>query len=288
MHTYVIITPVRNEEKYIEQTIRSVLEQTIKPKQWIIVDDGSSDQTPEIIDKYAMQVPWITTIKRSDRGYRKSGVGVMEAFFDGYNSLNIKEFDFIIKLDGDLKFKSDYFESCIKYFIENSKLGIAGGSIYCYDLKGRLTVEKAPLFHVRGATKIYRKECWDLINDLLHCTGWDTIDEIKAIQLGWQTRSLPDVPLIQLRSTGGVNGVWKDWVKNGVANYVSGYHPLFVIIKCLKHIFTKPYFLVSVALCYGFISGYLGKTVKTTDKSMIKFLRNQQMRRVLLRSSIWK
>ena len=113
---YVIITPVRNEEKYIETTIKSIISQTIKPLEWVIVNDGSTDNTGKIIDSFARQLGWISTLHRIDRGFRKSGGGVIESFYEGFNSLKADQYEFVIKLDGDLSFDPDYFERCFEYF----------------------------------------------------------------------------------------------------------------------------------------------------------------------------
>lgn len=284
---YIIITPVQNEERYIRETIKSVLCQTIKPIEWVIVNDGSKDETGNIIREYETKHHWIRTIDRKGRGFRSPGVGVIEAFYDGYNSLNSHDWDFIVKLDGDLSFDSDYFEGCFEKFIRNPKLGIAGGMIY-HSVKGTFQVEENPSFHVRGATKIYRKECWNAIGRLIKVPGWDTLDEVKASMLGWETRSFSDLKVIHHRFTGGADGIWRNWVKNGRANYISGYHPLFMALKCIKRVFQKPYVISTIALAYGFISGYLKRIDQIDDKQLINYLRQQQIRKLTLRNSIWK
>lgn len=284
---YVIITPARDEASYIEKTIGSVISQTIQPNQWIIVNDGSTDATGKIIDRYAQDYSWIHAIHRENRGFRKSGAGVIDAFYAGYNSLTSEDWDFIVKLDGDLSFETDYFEQCFQKFQENAKLGIAGGSIYYRD--NNLTKhEKTPIFHVRGATKIYRKECWDSIGRLLKAPGWDTIDEVKANMLGWETRSFLDIGIIHLRNTGEADGRWLDMSKNGLANYISGYHPAFMLFKCIIRIFQKPYFIGSAGLFWGFLSGYVKNIPQVEDKDLITYLRKQQMKRLLFKESIWK
>ncbi len=96
MNRYVIITPIRDEEKFIEATIASVQAQTLLPAEWVIVDDGSTDRTGEIIDRYASQFPWIRVVHRENRGFRKSGGGVMEAFYDGFKALRCREWDFVV------------------------------------------------------------------------------------------------------------------------------------------------------------------------------------------------
>ncbi len=122
-YRYVIITPVRDEERFIESTIESVCRQSARPAEWVIVDDGSTDRTGDIIDRYAAQNSWITVVHRPNRGFRKAGGGVMEAFYDGYKAAQCKDWDFIVKLDGDLSFAPEYFEKCFGYFQRDPELG---------------------------------------------------------------------------------------------------------------------------------------------------------------------
>ena len=175
----------------------------------MIVDDGSTDRTGDILDRYAAQYPWIRVIHRTNRGFRKSGGGVMEAFYDGYNALQCKDWDFIVKLDGDLSFPPEYFEKCFEYFDTDSELGIGGGEIH-HDVSGTMKVEENPRFHVRGATKIYSKPCWEAIGGLWPAPGWDTIDEVKASMLGWKTYAFSDLNLLHHRFTGSEEGLLRD------------------------------------------------------------------------------
>lgn len=283
---YVVISPARDEGQYIERTILSMISQTITPEEWIIVNDGSRDNTGNIIDKYADKYKWIKSLHREDRGFRQAGGGVIEAFYAGYNVLEHNDWDFIIKLDGDLTFAEDYFERCFQYFRDDPKLGISGGGIY--NIVGEKTeLEEDPVFHVRGATKIYRRECWNDIGGLFMAPGWDTLDELKANMLGWTTKGFAELKVIHLRSTGGAYGVWRDWVKNGLANYISGYHPLFMFFKCLKRMILKPYLLISLGLAYGFMSGYVKRIPRIEDKVLISYLRKEQVKRLCFRNSIW-
>jgi len=232
MTRYVIITPVRDEEEHVATIIESVSRQSIHPAEWVIVDDGSTDRTGDIIDRNAAQFPWIRVIHRSNRGFRKSGGGVVEAFYDGYNALQCNDWDFIVKLDGDLTFSPDYFQKCFERFSAQPRLGIGGGSIY-HDVDGELKLEENPRFHVRGATKIYRRACWYAIDGLWTDAGWDTVDEAKANMLGWKTCAFDELQVLHHRPTGAADGRMRDRVKHGVACYVSGYHPLFVAASCL-------------------------------------------------------
>jgi hypothetical protein len=144
-----------------------------------------------------------------------------------------------------------------------------------------------PLFHVRGATKIYRRACWDAIGGLIKSTGWDTLDELKANMLGWQTGSFKDLKLVQHRPTGKADGTWRNYVKNGLANYVVGYHPLFMLCKCLKRLPEKPYGIVSLALWCGFLQGYLKRLPQGTGKDVVRYVRQQQLNALLFKSSLW-
>ena len=284
---YVIVTPVRDEEKFVEQTIRSVTSQTVTPAEWVIVDDGSTDATGQIVDQYATKVPWVRAIHRRNRGFRKSGGGVIEAFYEGYNSLKCRDWDFVVKLDGDLTFDNDYFERSFDQFEKEPQLGIAGG-IISSSRNGTIQPEHGPHFHVRGATKIYRRRCWDAIEGLHVAPGWDTIDEVKANMLGWKTQTFPELHLLQHRPTGKAEGWRRDRVKNGRAYYTAGYHPLFFAAKFLYRLTKKPYLFGSLAMCYGYLSGYWGAAARVTDQELVRYLRREQMNRLLGRKTIWK
>jgi glycosyltransferase involved in cell wall biosynthesis len=287
MTRYVIITPVRDEEEYIGATIESVSKQSVLPAEWVIVDDGSTDRTGEIIDQYAAQFPWIRAVHRTNRGFRKSGGGVVETFYDGYRALQSDDWDFIVKLDGDLTFTTGYFQQCFAHFAREPRLGIGGGEIY-HSIDGELKLEANPRFHVRGATKIYRKACWEAIGGLWVAPGWDTIDEVKANMLGWATHSFTELRLLHHRVTGSADGFVKDRVKHGVACYVSGYHPLFVLASCLRRLVRRPYVLGSLAVFSGFLKGYLNRLPRVNDQQLIHYVRSQQLRRLCGLETIWK
>jgi biofilm PGA synthesis N-glycosyltransferase PgaC len=284
---YVVITPARDEAQHIVKTITSVAHQTIPPLEWVIVDDGSTDGTGGIIDRSAAQLAWITAVHRPNRGVRENAGGVMEAFYHGYQSLKASEWDFIVKLDGDVSLNPDYFENCFTEFQQDAKLGIGGGLI-CHLENGAPKVEVCPRFHVRGATKIYRRACWDAIGGLLKVPGWDTVDEAKANMLGWRTRTFQDLKVLHHRATGSADGAWKNSVKDGRADYISGYHPIFMFLKCVKRLVQEPYVVGSLGLSYGFIGSYLKRTPQVDDRALIHYVRQQQLRRLLLLDSIWK
>jgi len=285
--TYCLITPARNESATLQTTILSLASQTILPSRWIIVDDGSTDTTAHIANNAAAQFPWIGVVRRKDRGFRKQGGGVIDAFYDGYNALATDEWDFLVKLDADLSFDPSYFEHCFRHFHTDLKLGIGGGTILTQQNNHLVKESNDPIFHVRGATKIYRRALWFQLGGLLAAPGWDTMDEIKAHMLGWNTYTFADVPLIHHRPTGAADGVWNNAFKNGRANYISGYHPLFMLAKCARRIFCKPPLLGALALLHGYITGYLARIPRVADPQLIAYLRTQQINTLLLRPSIW-
>jgi poly-beta-1,6-N-acetyl-D-glucosamine synthase len=284
---YVVITPVRDEEEYLQSTIESMIHQTVVPEEWVIVDDGSKDGTGRIIDDHASRYPWIKAVHRQDRGFRKAGGGVVDAFNDGYRALTCSDWEFITKFDGDLTFDPDYFEKCFDEFHRDAKLGVGGGVI-CYVEDGKKRFEEAPAFHVRGATKIYRRGCWEGIGGFIATVGWDTMDEVKANSLGWTTRSFPQLHLVHHRDTGSADGLWPSLVKYGRANYICGYHPLFMISKCIVRLIRKPYIIGSIGLMYGFVSGYLTNVPQVEDRDAIAYLRRQQMGRLFGGETIWR
>jgi glycosyltransferase involved in cell wall biosynthesis len=276
---YCIITPVRDEEEFIGGTIEAVAAQTFRPAEWIIVDDGSTDQTSSIIERYARKYPWIRAARRENRGFRSTGGGI-DGFLYGVELLKTKNWEFLINLDGDLTFSPQYFEKCFAYFRKNPGLGIGGGTIY-NKIGDRLYLEKCADSHVRGATKIYRRQCWDSLGGMLRGLGWDTVDEIKARMRGWSTFAFPDLQLIHHRATGAALGRWADGVKNGHSDYIVGYHPLFFAAKCVRRAFKPPYLISALALAYGFSRSYVRRAPRVDDAEFIRYLREQQLKRLL-------
>ncbi len=284
---YVLVTPVRNEEAYLPLTIDSVVRQTVPPVEWVIVNDGSKDGTAQIIEDAARKYPWIRAVHRKDRGYRKWGAGIIEAFYDGFHALTCQDWEFMSKIDGDLSFEPDYFERAFQKFSESPRLGIGGGFLYHVD-KGEKILEPHPAFHVRGGAKIYRRACWDAIGGLWVGPGSDTVDEVKANMLGWASMSFMDLQIQHHRWTGAAYGRWGGIVKNGKTDYVSGYHPLFVLAKAGVRIFRRPYFVGSLALVYGYLAAYLKKMPRVDDDALIQYLRRQQLAKLAGRETIWR
>jgi poly-beta-1,6-N-acetyl-D-glucosamine synthase len=285
---YVLITPARNEAEFIERTINSVVNQTLRPLKWVIVDDGSTDRTGQIIEEAASQYSWIKVVHREDCGVRRAGAGVVEAFYAGFEHLATEQWQYLVKMDGDVTFEPDYFERCLAKFIAEPRLGIGGGQISNV-VNGTLRPESTvdPAFHVRGATKIYRRKCWDDIGGLVQAAGWDTIDELKANMLLWSTRTFCDIKIIHHRPAGAAYGTWRNWMKNGLANYVAGYHPIFMLLKCISRVVQRPYGIAALGLLIGYWGGYVKHTWRVNDPAFVRYFRRQQLRRLLGQPSLW-
>lgn len=284
---YVVITPVRDEEQYLPRSIESMTNQTIRPQEWVIVDDGSKDATREIAENAARENSWITVVHRQDRGYRKWGAGIIEAFYDGFNSLRRQDWEFMSKLDGDLSFGANYFEEALRTFRENPRIGIGGGTLYHLE-NGRKVVEKGPTFHVRGGAKIFRRACWEAIGGLWVGPGSDTVDEVKANMIGWATMSFAEIEMLHHRPTGSSWGSWGGIVKDGKVDYVYGSHPAFLTAKSAVRLFRRPYVMGSIALMYGYITAYLQRLPQVDDPQLIRYLRQQQLARLFGGDTIWK
>jgi biofilm PGA synthesis N-glycosyltransferase PgaC len=285
---YIIIAPVRDEAEHVQRMIESVASQTMLPAKLVLVNDGSTDGTGQIIDEAAKRHSWIETVDREDRGARQAGGGVVEAVYAGLKLLEGERWEYLVKLDGDVSFEPWYFERCFAHFAAEPRLGIAGGLV-CNIVNGGLTAESKvdPVFHVRGATKIYRRACWQEIGGLVSAPGWDTVDELKANMLGWSTRTFPDIKIVHHRFAGAAYGTWRNWVKNGHANYVAAYHPLFMLLKCVSRIHKKPYGIAALGLWVGFCGGYVKRMWRVDDPSFVRYFRGQQLRRILGRPSLW-
>lgn len=285
----IVVSPVRNESKHLDRTIASVVRQSVRPVKWVIVNDGSTDATGKIADQAASAHDWIQVVHREDRGFRKSGSGVMDAFYDGFRRVEKEAWDVVVKLDGDLDFPADAFASILAAFEQDPTLGVSGGDIF-HEQDGAEVVESKndPDFHVRGATKFYRRECWQSMGGIPAVTGWDTLDEVKANMLSWKSRRIPAARFLHLRPTGAADGGWRNAFKNGQGSYISGYHPLYMLFKCIRRLGSRPVLIQSLGLFAGFFSSYFGNVVQIPDRELIRYLRKHQLRRLFGLSSIWR
>ncbi len=275
---YSVITPVKDEAKYIEITIASMIEQTIKPQEWIIVNDGSSDGTEAIVAQSAVEHPWIRLVNRSDQGTRQRGKRVIEAFYIGYSALS-KPFEYIVKLDGDVSFQGNYFEGLLSEFESDPKLGIAGGGVY-EQPDGKTWILYTTKDHVRGATKIYRRTCFDAIGGLAPSMGWDGIDEWKALSYGWSVRSYLTYKMFHFRFTGAATGFVKSFYEQGSGAYRMGYHPLYITARSIRRMTDKPYFIGGIAMLAAYFLACIRREAMLADETVIHYVRITQLKKL--------
>jgi len=278
--SFVIISPVRNEEKYIERTIFSVTSQTIKPLFWLIVDDGSRDKTADIVKSYSKLHKWIKLIRKKDRGHTEVGRGVIEAFNMGLQMLQDIKWEYIVKLDCDLYLEEDYFEKLSNKFFTNQKLGIAGGTSFM-QYKNGFYEEKMPFFHPWAGARMYRRKCFGAICGLKETLGWDTIDLVRAQMKNWQTQRFEDLKIVHYRRMSSRKGLWEGKLRTGKNFYITGYSPVFLIARSIYRLTQRPFLIESLGVVYGYFKAMLKKEPLVVTEDEKKFLRKQQQKRLL-------
>ena len=280
---YAIVSPVRNEARYIRRTLDSVVSQQEPPAVWVIVDDGSSDDTAAIVTEYAKKNPFIRLMSLTDNGADDSGdrlIWAAEAiaFNTGLLEVDLSTVDFIVKLDGDLSFEQDYFTRLLDEFNKDASLGMAGG--YCYQIRdGKRVSEWNPPSHVRGPTKMYRKACFLEIGGIEPVYAWDALDVLRAQMAGWKTRSF-DLPVDHLKATGTVGGLLRARVRQGVGAYLLGYDPLFLFARSARLAIAVPYVVGGLAFLAGYLKAAILRPPRIADDATVAYLRKQQRSRL--------
>ena len=228
----VIIIPAYNEAAFLEQTLHSLTNQSKIPERIIVVDDGSTDSTLKIAQKFSSSYKYVQVISTSSEGAHLPGSKVINAFNEGLKQLN-NDFDIICKFDADLIFPQDYLEKITNVFKENPALGMAGG--FCTILKDNKWVQETltDKDHIRGALKAYRKECFLQIGKLKPAMGWDTVDELLAQFHGWKIKTIPGLYVKHLKPTGASYNKNSKF-KQGEAFYRLRYNLLITLIASAK------------------------------------------------------
>ncbi len=255
---YVLITAARNEQKFIETTIKCVLKQTIKPTSWFIISDNSTDKTDDIIKSYLKENKFIKYIRLEKQDNRDFASKVY-ALNTVLEKVDFNDLDYIGILDADITFQPNYYESILNEFSNNPKLGIAGGEFYDIVENKKIRVIKSSQ-SVRGGIQLFRKECFQQIGKFtpLKNGGEDIITEVTARKNGWIVKSFDHQMLEhhRLTGTGGWNILQAKFYE-GYTSYLMGYHPLFQLLKAIHRIKERPYFLSASmhlgGFCYAFL-----------------------------------
>ncbi len=277
---YVLITPARNEAQFIEQTIKSVIAQTARPLRWVIVSDGSTDGTDDIVNKYAIDHQWIELMRMPERPDRHFA-GKVHAFKAGHNKVVELEYDVIGNLDADVSFDEEYFAFLLRKFAENPRLGVAGtpfreGS-FQYDY--RFT----SIEHVSGQCQLFRRECFEQIGGYVprEIGGVDLVAVVTARMRGWKTRTFLEKSYAHHRQMGTATAkFWLAPFKVGRADYILGSHPIWECARCIYQM-TRPPFILGGSLRFvGFFWTMLSQAEKQVPADFIQFRRKEQIHRL--------
>jgi biofilm PGA synthesis N-glycosyltransferase PgaC len=277
-----IVSPVRNEAAYLQRTIDSVVAQTVRPATWLIVDDGSSDETPAIAERAAAGHDWIRVLRRPDRGVRKVGGGVVEAFNEGLRQFDLNDFDYVCKLDGDLELPPQYFERLFKKFEADPCLGTGSGKSWIR-VGGRLVWERSGDDFSQGQTKLYRVQCFRDIGGFVREVMWDGIDCHRCRMLGWKARSFrdPELRFIHLRPMGSsFRNIYQGRLRWGYGQYFMGTHPLYALAITAYRMWERPWVVGGLLIGLGYLNGYLCQRARYGDPEFRVFLRGWQLARL--------
>jgi glycosyltransferase involved in cell wall biosynthesis len=279
-----IVTPVKDEAEYLQRTIDSVVAQTARPTTWIIVDDGSSDATGPIADRAAGEHPWIQVLHRPPGTVRRVGPGVIEAFYAGLEQVNIKDYDFVCKLDGDLEFGPNYFADLLARFAADPRLGTASGKAHIPVGKdGRFVLERTGDEFSHGVAKLYRRECFEEIGGFVRQVMWDGIDCHRCRMLGWKAQSYNDPALAikHLRPMGSSHkSIYHGRRRWGFGQYFMGTHPLYILGIAAYRMAERPWVLGGLNILFGYIGAGLRRAPRYDDPEFRRHLHRWQLKKL--------
>lgn len=279
--TFVLVTPARNEAKFIEGTIQSVVAQTVRPLKWVIVSDGSTDGTDEIVTKYAAANPWIELVRMPERKERNFA-GKVIAFNAGYARMQGIEYDAIASLDADITFDPEYFAFLLDKMQADERLGLVGtpfqdGPNPIYDYRF-VNIE-----HVSGACQLFRRQCFEAIGGYTPVKGGgiDYLAVLTSRMKGWKTRTFTDKVCYHHREMGTAqHGILKARFKNGIKDYAFGNHPLWQISRTMYQMTRKPFVIGAVWLFAGYVWAWMRQVDRPVTPELVAFSQREQMQRL--------
>jgi len=279
---YVLLSSCKNEQDHVALCIESVRRQTVPPHAWVIVDDGSTDDTAAIVESYLPSCPYLQLI-RLPAGRPRSFGSKDRAIQLAYERIRHLDFDFVGVLDTDVSLETPaYYERVLAAFAANPSLGVAGG--YVYERQGgawRPRPINTP-WSVAGCVQLFRRECFDAIGGFvpLEFGGSDTLAELQLRMQGWETRSLDGLPVHHYRSTSSAGGVLRGYYRLGLADASFGSHPLFMAVKCLRRIPHRPWGIGAAALLAGYLAYRLRGGRLLIPEEVSRHLRREQLGRL--------
>jgi biofilm PGA synthesis N-glycosyltransferase PgaC len=287
---YVIVTPAYNEVRYIGMTIESVLAQTVKPVKWVIVDDGSTDDTPSIIQQYAAQYPWIEYLRREKVPGQHYFASNVFAIQEGIDLLVDLSYEYLAILDSDISLPSDYYEIILSRLTKDERLGIASG-VYVDRLPRGFRKVLNDRRSTPKAITVFRKSCFEQIGGFVPMKfgGEDTVACFLARMKGWKTWSFPDITAIHNKPIGTGHASNKVHIRfrHGVGDYYMATHPLFELVKSIRRCCReKPYVVGGIVRLIGFFYASLFHEPRQLSQEVIRFIHAEQLHRVFQGNSI--
>ncbi|MGZ4886186.1 MAG: glycosyltransferase family 2 protein [Candidatus Aminicenantales bacterium] len=276
--TYVLITPARNEAAFIERTIQAVIQQTVKPAKWVIVSDGSTDGTDELVKEYARGHPWMELVRMPERADRHFG-GKAIAFNAGRDRIQHIPYDIIGNLDADITFDADYFEFLLNRFAQDKSLGVAGTPFREGDAQYDYRFSRKE--HVSGACQLFRRECFETIGGYIPLKGGgiDLTAVVTARMRGWKTETFTEKSCLHLRPMGKAGPHYLKYTfKSGHGDYMLGVHPVWQFFRSIYQMSAKPLFLSGFLLLSGYFWGMITHPPKPVPEEFVRFRRKEQMR----------
>jgi glycosyltransferase involved in cell wall biosynthesis len=283
--SYLLVSPGRNEAAFMRRTLDSVIAQTERPALWVIVDDGSTDDSPAILADYAARHDWIRIVRREDRGRRAVGPGVIEAFYAGLDTVSLDDYGYLCKLDLDLDLPPAYFAGLMDRMEADPRLGTCSGKAYYRDAAGRMISEGIGDEVSVGASKFFRTACFRQIGGFVREVMWDGIDCHKARQLGWKVASWddPDLRFEHLRPMGSSqNGILAGRRRHGFGQYYMGTDPLFLLASAALRTARRPYVLGALAIIQGYATAWAKRAPRHDDPDLTAFIRAYQRRALIV------
>ena len=283
---YLLVTPCRNEEAFCRRTLDTVIVQSLTPALWVIVDDGSSDATPRILDEYAQRHPFIRIVRREDRGARSVGPGVVEAFYAGYATVDPSQYDYVCKLDLDLELPPTYFENLISKMASDPRLGTCSGKPWFRARPdGPLVSESIGDETSAGMTKLYRRRCFEEIGGFVREVMWDGIDCHRCRMLGWIAESVdvPELRFQHLRPMGSSDkSTWNGRKRHGRGQWFMGTGLLYMLASALFRMTQRPFVIGGLGMLVGYVSSMWAGRPRYADAEFRTFLRRYQLTCLLL------
>jgi poly-beta-1,6-N-acetyl-D-glucosamine synthase len=277
--SYVLISPSRNEARFIEETLKSVVAQTVLPLKWVIVNDGSTDSTADIVAKYAAQHRWIELVNRPVRNERHFAAKV-EAFNTGLDRVKQLQYEIIGNLDADVSLDHDHFFFLLSKFSEDDRLGVAGTVFREPDGYNSGTDSFEGQTYVSGQCQIFRRQCFEEIGGYVpsKAGGIDWMAVTTARMVGWKTRSFREKCFLHHRPLGTAErGMTASAFAYGNKDYILGGHPLWQVFRCTYRMTKRPYVIGGVALLAGYVTGFLRRAERPVSPELMRFHRGEQM-----------